>query len=92
MRRRLRARLAERYAREPFVRVLEPGESPATRNVRGSNYAVMNVFADRIPGRAIVICAIDNLVKGSSGQAIQNMNLMTGLPEVTGLGQQPMFP
>jgi N-acetyl-gamma-glutamyl-phosphate reductase len=88
----LRARLAERYADEPFVRVLEPGESPATRNVRGSNYAVMNVFADRIPGRAIVICAIDNLVKGSSGQAIQNMNLMTGLPEVTGLGQQPLFP
>ena len=88
----LRARLAERYAREPFVRVLEPGESPATRNVRGSNYAVMNVFADRIPGRAIVICAIDNLVKGSSGQAIQNMNLMTGLAEATGLGQQPLFP
>ena len=88
----LRAQLAERYAREPFVRVLEPGESPATRNVRGSNYAVMNVFADRIPGRAIVICAIDNLVKGSSGQAIQNMNLMTGLAEATGLGQQPLFP
>jgi N-acetyl-gamma-glutamyl-phosphate reductase len=88
----LRAKLAERYADEPFVRVLEPGDSPATRNVRGSNHAVMNVFADRIPGRAIVICAIDNLVKGSSGQAIQNMNLMTGLPEVTGLGQQPLFP
>ena len=88
----LRAQLAERYAREPFVRVLEPGESPATRNVRGSNYAVMNVFADRIPGRAIVICAIDNLVKGSSGQAIQNMNVMTGLRETTGLGQQPLFP
>jgi N-acetyl-gamma-glutamyl-phosphate reductase len=88
----LRQTLAARYADEPFVRVLDPGESPATRNVRGSNFAVMNVFADRIPGRAIVICAIDNLVKGSSGQAIQNMNLMTGLPETTGLEQQPLFP
>jgi len=88
----LRATLAERYADEPFVRVLPAGESPATRNVRGSNYAVVGVFEDRIPGRAIVICAIDNLVKGSSGQAIQNMNLMTGLAETTGLEQQPLFP
>ena len=52
----------------------------------------MNVFEDRIPGRAIVIVAIDNLVKGSSGQAIQNMNLMFGLPETTGLLQAPLFP
>lgn len=88
----LRAALAERYEGEPFVRVLPEGESPATRNVRGSNYAVMGVFADRIPGRAIVICAIDNLVKGSSGQAIQNMNLMFDLPETAGLMQQPLFP
>jgi N-acetyl-gamma-glutamyl-phosphate reductase len=88
----LRATLAERYANEPFVRVLPAGESPATRHVRGSNYALIGVFPDRIPGRALVICAIDNLVKGSSGQAIQNMNLMCGLPETTGLGQQPLFP
>lgn len=88
----LRSALAKRYDGEPFVRVLPENESPATRNVRGSNYVVMGVFADRIPGRAIVICAIDNLVKGSSGQAIQNMNLMFDLPETTGLMQQPMFP
>jgi N-acetyl-gamma-glutamyl-phosphate reductase len=60
--------------------------------VRGSNHVVMNVFADRIPGRAIVIAAIDNLVKGSSGQAIQNFNLMFGLPETMGLEQAPLFP
>ncbi len=88
----LRAALAGRYAGEPFVRVLPAGESPATRHVRGSNFAVLGVFPDRIPGRAIVIAAIDNLVKGSSGQAIQNMNLMCGLDETTGLLQQPMFP
>jgi N-acetyl-gamma-glutamyl-phosphate reductase len=88
----LRATLAERYADEPFVRVLPAGESPATRHVRGSNFALIGVFEDRIPGRALVICAIDNLVKGSSGQAIQNMNLMCGLDETTGLGQQPLFP
>jgi len=88
----LRTTLVERHAGEPFVRVLPAGESPATRHVRGSNYAVLGVFPDRIPGRAIVIAAIDNLVKGSSGQAIQNMNLMCGLDETTGLLQQPMFP
>ena len=60
--------------------------------VRGSNHAVINVFPDRIPGRALVIAAIDNLVKGSSGQAIQNFNLMFGLSETTGLIQAPLFP
>ena len=88
----LRTTLAKQYDGEPFVHVLPEGESPATRNVRGSNLAVIGVFADRVPGRAIVIGAIDNLVKGSSGQAIQNMNLVCGLPETTGLMQQPMFP
>lgn len=84
--------LSKQYEGEPFVHALPMGESPATRNVRGSNYAVIGVFPDRLPGRAIVIAAIDNLVKGSSGQAIQNMNLVHGLPETTGLSQQPMFP
>ncbi len=88
----LRTILAKEYDGEPFVHVLPEGESPATRNVRGSNMAVIGVFADRVPGRAIVIAAIDNLVKGSSGQAIQNMNLVTGLEEATGLMQQPLFP
>lgn len=88
----LRAALAARYADAPFVHVLPAGVAPATRMVRGSNHAVLNVFPDRVPGRAIVVAAIDNLVKGSSGQAIQNMNLMFGLPETSGLEAAPLFP
>jgi len=88
----LRAALLARYIDESFVHLLPDGVAPATRMVRGSNHAVVNVFADRIPGRALVIAAIDNLVKGSSGQAIQNFNLMFGLPEATGLLQAPLFP
>lgn len=88
----LRETLAARFGDEPFVHVLPAGSMPATRHVRGSNHCVIGVFADRIPGRAIVIAAIDNLVKGSSGQAIQNMNLMFGLTETSGLEQQPLFP
>lgn len=88
----LREALARRYEAEPFVHVLPAGEVPATRHVRGSNHAVLGVFPDRVPGRAIVIAAIDNLVKGSSGQAIQNMNLLFGLNESEGLTQPPLFP
>jgi N-acetyl-gamma-glutamyl-phosphate reductase len=84
--------LADRYAGEPFVRLLAEGQSPATRHVRGANHCLIGVFADRVPGRAIVLSAIDNLVKGASGQAVQNMNLMAGLPETAGLEQQPLFP
>jgi N-acetyl-gamma-glutamyl-phosphate reductase len=88
----LRAALDERYATEPFVHLLAEGVHPATRMVRGSNLAVLNVFPDRVPGRALVVVAIDNLVKGSSGQAIQNMNLMFGYPETMGLEAGPLFP
>ena len=88
----LRAALATRYADEPFVHLLPDGVAPATRMVRGSNHVVLNAFADRVPGRAIVVVAIDNLVKGSSGQAIQNFNLMFGLPETMGLEAAPLFP
>ncbi len=88
----LRAALLARYIDEPFVHLLPEGVAPATRMVRGSNHAVINVFEDRIAGRALVIAAIDNLVKGSSGQAIQNFNLMFGLPETSGLLQAPLFP
>jgi len=88
----LRDMLDSRYGCEPFVHLLPEGQAPATRMVRGSNHVVVNVFADRVPGRAIVIAAIDNLVKGSSGQAIQNFNLMFGLPETIGLEQAPLFP
>lgn len=67
----LRQKLVDTYANEPFVRVLEPGVVPHTRHVRGSNFCFMNVFPDRLSGRAIVISVIDNLVKGASGQAMQ---------------------
>ena len=88
----LRQTLIERYADEPFVRVVPKGVSPATRHVRGSNHCLIGVFADRLPGRAIILSVIDNLVKGASGQAVQNMNVMFGLEETAGLGQQPLFP
>uniref|UniRef100_A0A7I4FUW3 Probable N-acetyl-gamma-glutamyl-phosphate reductase, chloroplastic n=1 Tax=Physcomitrium patens TaxID=3218 RepID=A0A7I4FUW3_PHYPA len=88
----LRNHLVERFSDEEFVVVLEKDIAPHTRHVRGSNYCLLNVFEDRIPGRAIIISAIDNLVKGASGQALQNLNLMMGCPENCGLLQQPMFP
>ena len=88
----VKAALETAYADEPFVSVLPGDTAPATRMVRGSNHCVLNVFNDRQPGRAIVVAAIDNLVKGSSGQAVQNMNLMLGLDEATGLMQAPLFP
>jgi N-acetyl-gamma-glutamyl-phosphate reductase len=80
------------YAGEPFVRMAPKGVLPSTQQVRGSNHVVLSVHADRIAGRVIVISALDNLVKGSAGQAIQNFNLMAGLPETTGLEQLPLFP
>lgn len=88
----LKTHLAKTYENEPFVHILEGSGSPQTRHVRGSNNCFINVIADRVPGRAIIISAIDNLVKGASGQAIQNMNLVLGVPETTGLLQSPMFP
>jgi N-acetyl-gamma-glutamyl-phosphate reductase len=88
----LRQALAQRYDGEAFVKILPPGVSPATRHVRGSNYCFINVFDDRVAGRAIICSVIDNLVKGASGQALQNMNLMFDLPETAGLEQQPLFP
>ncbi len=84
--------LAERYAREPFVRMAPDGILPATQQVRGSNYVVLGVREDRIPGRVILMSTLDNLVKGSSGQALQNFNLMFDLPETTALEQLPLFP
>ncbi|KAM1151977.1 hypothetical protein EV1_034297 [Malus domestica] len=80
------------YEDEEFVVVLEEGAVPCTHNTRGSNYCFINVFPDRIPGRAIIISVIDNLVKGASGQALQNLNVMMGFPENTGLLYQPLFP
>ena len=80
------------YANEPFVHVLPFGETPQTRHVRGSNMTFIGVARDRIPGRAIVISALDNLVKGASSQAIQNMNVVMGYPETTGIDQVALFP
>ncbi|HLZ03688.1 MAG TPA: N-acetyl-gamma-glutamyl-phosphate reductase [Bradyrhizobium sp.] len=88
----LRAALEEAYRGEPFVHVAQKAVVPQTQNVRGSNYVQIGVFDDRIKGRAIVIATLDNLVKGSAGQAIQNMNLMFGWPETTGLEQIALFP
>ncbi len=88
----LKAALTERYQGAPFVHVLDGARAPATRMVRGSNHCVLNVFADRVNGRAIIVAAIDNLVKGSSGQALQNMNVMFGLDETAGLSQVALFP
>ncbi len=88
----LHAALAARYAGEPFVKLLPFGQTPHTRHVRGSNLALIGVAADRRPNAAILTCAIDNLVKGASGQAVQNMNAMLGFDETLGLAQAPMFP
>ena len=87
-----RAILAGRYGGEPFVHLLPEGRAPATAMVRGSNHCVLNIFADRVPGRALVVAAIDNLVKGSSGQALQNLNAMMGWPETLGLEAGALFP
>ena len=84
--------LSEHYADEPFVHMAPKGVFPATQQVRGSNNVMLGAYADRIPGRVILISTLDNLVKGSAGQAVQNFNLMFGLPETTGLGQVALFP
>lgn len=84
--------LAERYANEPFMVVLPFGEAPATQHVRGSNFCHIGVIADRRDGRAMVFATLDNLTKGSSGQAMQNANLMLGFDETEGLLMAPLFP
>ena len=84
--------LVAKYDAEPFVIVLPFDEAPATQHVRGSNYCHIGVIPDRRPGRVMVFSALDNLTKGSSGQAIQNANLMLGLPETQGLELAPLFP
>ena len=88
----LHAALAEAYAGEPFVHVLPFKTLPQTRHVRGTNLCLIGVHPSRVPGEAILVSVLDNLVKGASGQAIQNMNAMLGLDERMGLGQRPLFP
>ena len=86
------ATLAARYAAEPFLQVLPFGALPSTRDVRGSNFVHIGVVGDRMPGRVIVVAVLDNLTKGSSGQAIQNANLMLAVKETAGLMLAPVFP
>ncbi len=82
---RLREALAAAYDAEPFVHLLPEGQWPGTGSTLGSNAAHLQVAADTHAGRAIVVCALDNLGKGAAGQAIQVANLMLGLPEPAGL-------
>lgn len=84
--------LSAAYAGEPFIVVLPFGELPSMGDVTGSNFCHIGVTADRIAGRATVVSTLDNLNKGSSGQALQNANLMLGLAETEGLMGAPLFP
>ena len=80
------------YGKETFIRVLDQGVCPETKWVEGSNYVDIGFQIDPRTGRIILMGAIDNLVKGAAGQAVQNMNLLFGLPETQGLELVPMFP
>ena len=89
---RVKAAYDKYYEKEKFVRVLEKDVCPQTKWVEGSNYVDVNFKIDERTGRVIVMGALDNLVKGAAGQAVQNMNLVFGLDESTGLDLVPMFP
>jgi N-acetyl-gamma-glutamyl-phosphate reductase len=88
----LRSALEHAYADEHFIHVTPAGKWPATREVRGSNYCFIGVGDAGVPGQSVVISVIDNLVKGASGQALQNMNLLFGLDETAGLRLEPLYP
>ena len=88
----LREALIRQYKDDPFIRILPKGVCPETRWVEGSNYVDINVLVDKRTNRAILMGALDNLVKGAAGQAVQNMNLMFGLNETAGIDLVPLFP
>ena len=88
----LQALFEKRYAGEPFVDVMPPGSLPDTRSVRASNVCRLAVHRPQDGDMAVILAVEDNLVKGAAGQAIQNMNLMFGLPETTGLSALPLLP
>ncbi len=90
--RKLRSLYEAAYEGEPFVRILPQGELPQTAGVRGSNFCDLQVMLDERTMRAIIITAIDNLLKGASGQAVQNMNIMLGLEETAGLEGRAIVP
>jgi len=80
------------YEGRKFVRVRNAGNWPATKHVMGSNYCDIGFSVDARTGRITIISVVDNVVKGASGQAIQNLNLMMGWDETTGLSFVPMYP
>lgn len=84
--------LAKAYANEPFINLLPLGQAPGMSHVAGSNHVQLGVIGDRVPGRVQIVSVLDNLCKGSSGQALQNANLMLGFDETTGLQMVPQFP
>ena len=88
----VQALFEERYADEPFVDVLPPGMFPQTRTVRGANRCQIAITVPQERDTVVVMSAIDNLVKGASGQALQNMNIMLDLPESMGLRQVGLLP
>jgi N-acetyl-gamma-glutamyl-phosphate reductase len=88
----LKAELQKKYKDEKFVKIADGAYVPTIRDVASTNNALINVFADRVKGRSIIISAIDNLTKGASGQAVQNFNIAFNLPEDAGLNFTPVFP
>ena len=88
----VREALSQRYENEHFIHILPSGETPSTHHVRGSNECHIGIVSDRIENRCIILAALDNLTKGSSGQAVQNANLMLGIDETVGLSLVPLFP
>jgi N-acetyl-gamma-glutamyl-phosphate reductase len=88
----LQSLFTRRYGREPFVDVMPPGSHPETRSVRGANVCRLAVHQPQGGDTAVVLSVIDNLVKGASGQAVQNMNIMFGFPETMGLEQVALLP
>ena len=88
----LRAAFEDFYAEAPFVSLLDAGLFPATKPVFGTNYCHLGLALDKRTGRVVVISALDNLVKGAAGQAIQNMNLMCGFAETAGLAMSAVWP
>ncbi|MBP2645188.1 MAG: argC [Firmicutes bacterium] len=82
----------ESYGDEYFIRLLGQGGYPATKNTRGSNFCDIGWHIDSRAGRVVAVAAIDNLVKGAAGQAVQNLNILFGLDEKTGLMQAPLYP
>ena len=88
----LRLCLEKAYSHKPFVHLLPEGILPRTQSVRGTNHCFLNIFPDRVSGRFILVCVIDNLGKGAAGQAVQNMNLMLGFEETKALEHAALTP